>query len=105
MPKLTSDLSREHWPPRKQLSPVELTADRVGPWLVGHTVEEIERELILYTLKHYDGNRLHSARVLGISIRGLRNKINQYAALGFVVPESQQSKLKANDRPKFVAVN
>jgi two-component system, response regulator FlrC len=55
-------------------------------WLVGHTVGEIERELILHTLAHYSGSRTRASNVLGISIRTLRNKINEYEALGIAVP-------------------
>ena len=46
--------------------------------LVGRTVEDVERELILDTLNHCLGNRTQAAQVLGISIRTLRNKLNQY---------------------------
>ena len=45
---------------------------------VGRTVAEVERDLILGTLDHTEGNRTHAARILGISIRTLRNKLNQY---------------------------
>jgi Bacterial regulatory protein, Fis family len=54
--------------------------------LVGYTVEEVERELILTSLDRYRGCRTYTANVLGISIRCLRNKITQYAALGIAVP-------------------
>lgn len=57
--------------------------------LVGRTVEEVERELILSTLAHHGGNRTHAAGALGISLRTLRNKIQAYAALGIAVPEPQ----------------
>lgn len=48
--------------------------------LVGRTVEEVEKELILDTLDHCLGNRTQAAQILGISIRTLRNKLNQYSA-------------------------
>jgi hypothetical protein len=54
--------------------------------LVGYTIEEVERELILESLDQYCGSRTYTANVLGISIRCLRNKITQYAALGMAVP-------------------
>jgi two-component system response regulator FlrC len=47
--------------------------------LVGRTVEDVERELILDTLNHCLGNRTQAAQVLGISIRTLRNKLKQYS--------------------------
>jgi DNA-binding NtrC family response regulator len=54
--------------------------------LVGRTVEEVERDLILETLEHTFGNRTHAAVMLGISIRALRNKLREYAAQGLSVP-------------------
>src|SRR5262249_48603384 len=54
--------------------------------LVGRTVAEVERDLILETLKHCLGNRTHAANILGISIRTLRNKLNEYAADGAPIP-------------------
>ena len=53
--------------------------------LVGRTVAEVERDLILETLRHCLGNRTRTAAVLGISIRTLRNKLNDYAAAGVAV--------------------
>jgi DNA-binding NtrC family response regulator len=46
--------------------------------LVGRTVAEVEKELILNTLDHCLGNRTHAANILGISIRTLRNKLKEY---------------------------
>jgi DNA-binding NtrC family response regulator len=60
---------------------------RVVPLLVGSTMNDVERELIVQTLAHCGGNRTHAARVLGVSVRTLRNKIRQYAAEGMDVPE------------------
>src|SRR5271163_3302417 len=63
-----------------------LAAEQVSRALVGRTVAEVERDLILETLKHCLGNRTHAANVLGISIRTLRNKLNEYSADGMPVP-------------------
>jgi len=54
--------------------------------LVGRTVADVERELIIDTLSHCLGNRTHAANILGISIRTLRNKLRQYTDQGFLVP-------------------
>lgn len=54
--------------------------------LVGKTVEQVERDLILQTLGHTLGNRTHAATILGISIRALRNKLRDYARAGVSVP-------------------
>ena len=53
--------------------------------LVGRTMDDVERDLILHTLSHTFGNRTHAATILGISIRALRNKLRDYAADGMAV--------------------
>ena len=53
---------------------------------VGRTVADVERDLIIDTLRHCFGNRTHAATILGISIRTLRNKLRQYADEGAAVP-------------------
>jgi two-component system response regulator FlrC len=63
-----------------------LAAEQVTRALVGRTVADVERDLILETLKHCLGNRTHAANILGISIRTLRNKLNEYADDGVRVP-------------------
>ncbi len=63
-----------------------LAAEQVTRALVGRTVADVERDLILETLKHCFGNRTHAANILGISIRTLRNKLNEYTADGLPVP-------------------
>jgi DNA-binding NtrC family response regulator len=63
-----------------------LAAETVTRALVGRTVAEVERDLILETLKHCLGNRTHAANILGISIRTLRNKLNEYSGDGVPVP-------------------
>ena len=63
-----------------------LAAEQVTRSLVGRTVADVERDLILETLKHCLGNRTHAANILGISIRTLRNKLNEYAGDGVPIP-------------------
>ena len=46
------------------------------------TLREIERDSILEMLNYCEGNRTHAARLLGISIRCLRNKLREYAPAG-----------------------
>ncbi len=54
--------------------------------LVGRTVADVERDLIIGTLQHCLGNRTHAANILGISIRTLRNKLQLYRQEGTAVP-------------------
>jgi DNA-binding NtrC family response regulator len=63
-----------------------MAAEQVTRNLVGRTVADVERDLILETLKHCLGNRTHAANILGISIRTLRNKLNEYAGDGLPIP-------------------
>jgi DNA-binding NtrC family response regulator len=44
----------------------------------GMTVSEMEKELILETLRATGNNRTQAAKLLGISIRTLRNKLHEY---------------------------
>jgi DNA-binding NtrC family response regulator len=46
------------------------------------TIAELERQAILHALKRNSGNRTHTAKMLGISLRTLRNKLAQYRAAG-----------------------
>ena len=66
------------------------TIDALRRILVGHTIADVERHLILNTLTYCLGNRTHAAKILGISIRTLRNKLNEYADAGIPVPEPGQ---------------
>jgi DNA-binding NtrC family response regulator len=65
---------------------IPLAPSEIVPLLIGSTVGEVERELVLQTLIRCDGNRTRAARVLGLSVRTLRNKIRIYAAEGIDVP-------------------
>jgi two-component system response regulator FlrC len=44
----------------------------------GVTVQEMEKALILETLRTTGNNRTEAAKLLGISIRTLRNKLHEY---------------------------
>jgi DNA-binding NtrC family response regulator len=50
----------------------------VAGGLIGRTIDSVEKDLIMGTLDHCLGNRTHAANILGISIRTLRNKLNEY---------------------------
>lgn len=49
------------------------------------SLREMEEKLILRALEKTNGNRTHAAKMLGISIRTLRNKLNEYKQ-GFPAP-------------------
>jgi len=73
-------------PARDPASRAAETAEAVTRALVGRTVADVERELILETLGSTLGNRTHAANILGISIRTLRNKLKEYGDDGFDIP-------------------
>ena len=54
--------------------------------LIGRTVEEVERELILQTLERCHGNRTSASSILGISVRTMRNKLRTFIEGGIAVP-------------------
>jgi two-component system response regulator HydG len=53
--------------------------------LIGRTVEEVERELILQTLERCQGNRTSASHILGISVRTMRNKLRTFIEAGISV--------------------
>jgi DNA-binding NtrC family response regulator len=73
--------------PALSLSQPGSAANDIVPLLVGYTVEELERELILQTLAYQQGNRTEAAALLGLSIRTLRNRLKDYAASGIAIPQ------------------
>ncbi|MGE0174416.1 MAG: sigma-54 interaction domain-containing protein [Oligoflexales bacterium] len=54
---------------------------------IGKKMRVVETQFIIETLKHHNGNRTHAAKTLGISLRTLRNKINEFTHEGFEIPE------------------
>jgi two-component system response regulator AtoC len=77
---------------------------------VGITVAEMERRLILKTLRALGGNRGRTAEMLQISVRTLRNKLNQYRMQGLFdepkgdgVPRAMRVLAERAGSPKPVA--
>ena len=69
--------------------------DQVAEKLVGHTVAEVERVLIIRTLSGAEWNRTRAASTLGISVRCLRNKIHEFKKQGISIPAANRT------RPEF----
>jgi DNA-binding NtrC family response regulator len=59
-------------------SPLDFSQNGKDGLDVGMTVAEAEKKLIIKTLTHCSQNRTRAAEMLGISIRTLRNKLNEY---------------------------
>lgn len=45
---------------------------------VGMSIRDVERELIMKTLNHYEGNKTQTAEALGVSLKTLYNRLNEY---------------------------
>ena len=65
--------------------PINLDDDKVNDDFI--TIDEMEKRLILRTLKQTDNNRTKAAKILGVSVRTIRNKLNQYKEEGISIPE------------------
>jgi two-component system response regulator FlrC len=68
---------------RLQLTPMDLyeqslEVPEAAGIEAGQSVSEMERRLILTTLDQTNGNRTHASKLLGISLRTLRNKLREY---------------------------
>jgi len=68
---------------------------RLARWLVGSPMRVVERDLILETLADTHGNRTLAARLLGVSVRSLRNKISEYSGEGFHIPRHENREKSA----------
>jgi DNA-binding NtrC family response regulator len=51
----------------------------------GQSLADIERDYILETLAQCQGNRTHTAKILKISVRSLRMKLQTYSSSGIEV--------------------
>jgi DNA-binding NtrC family response regulator len=47
------------------------------------TLDQLEKDLIFAALKRCNNNRTHAARMIGISLRTLRNKLSEYRQAGY----------------------
>jgi two-component system response regulator AtoC len=78
-----STIELEHLP-RQIRDFQELAANRLGLFsedLTGLPLEEVERRVITANLEKSGGHRVETAKVLGISEKGLRNKIAKYSII------------------------
>jgi len=74
--------------PQHSLSePPPATVSEIASWLVGHTLDEVERELIVHTIENCGGDRVLAASVLGLSMPAMRRKMTAYAVRGQPIPE------------------
>jgi DNA-binding NtrC family response regulator len=55
--------------------------------LAGMTVDEVERRLIFLTLEKTEGNKTRAAKMLGVSLKTLHNKLRRYREEGLLGAE------------------
>jgi len=67
-------LSPEDFPP-ELLFKIDVSSRELK---VGQTIDDVEKTLIVRTLQACGGNKTKTARTLGISVRTVRNKLNEY---------------------------
>jgi two-component system, NtrC family, response regulator AtoC len=62
----------------RKLPSLDNSAKEFPDDFTGLSLQEIEKRFIMKTLKDNDNNRTKSSKTLGISVRTLRNKLNEY---------------------------
>lgn len=76
--------SRRHGAIASDSAPSSAALDGTIQFSVGTTFEEMEREALLKTLAHFHNNKREAARVLGISLKTVYNKLLRYRSQGLI---------------------
>ncbi len=76
--------------PKAPLASAQLGALVALP--LGLPLPDLERFWLLSTLSAVDGNRTRCAQLLGVALRTVRNKLNEYRAQGFAIPPAGRDK-------------
>ena len=69
------------------------------------SLKEMERKMILHTLDETDGNRTHAAEILGVSVRTLRNKLNEYRKTMETCDEGTQIAISRNSQKRTAGID
>jgi len=57
----------------------DLMVDHAGPRTAGNgKLKDMEKDMIMKTLKEVNGNKAKAAKLLGVSVRTVRNKLSEY---------------------------
>jgi two-component system response regulator FlrC len=57
----------------------DLMVDHAGPRPAGNgKLKDMEKDMIMKTLKEVNGNKAKAAKLLGVSVRTVRNKLSEY---------------------------
>lgn len=57
---------------------------------LGQSIEEVERNLIEFTLEKFDGDKRKAAEVLGVSLKTLYNRLKSYKSNGFTEQDGEE---------------
>ncbi len=57
---------------------VDVAGSKADPLAPGRSIKQVEKDLILNTLAHFEGNRAAAAETLGISLKTLYNRLTEY---------------------------
>ena len=82
--------------PYKKIGPSEPSIQFVS-FTNSKPIREMEREIILGALEAHHGNRTHTAKALGMSLRTLRHKLKQYREDGTLNEGPREIKLGKNE--------
>ncbi|MFN3395589.1 MAG: sigma-54-dependent transcriptional regulator [Thermodesulfovibrionales bacterium] len=66
------------------IKPEDLMFDDINTPQNTGRIREMEKDLILRTLEEVEGNKTRAAKILGVSVRTIRNKLNEYRMLGYL---------------------
>jgi DNA-binding NtrC family response regulator len=72
--------------------PSPIFANFESPVIKIPTLWELEKQLIFAALRRCHDNRTHAAKLIGISLRTLRNKLAEYRTLGLMQPNGNGDK-------------
>jgi DNA-binding NtrC family response regulator len=78
---MTESTNGELSPETGSTSPIVQGKEGVGIH-AGRAISDVERELIFKTLDHFDGDKKSAADMLGISLKTLYNRLNEYSGRG-----------------------
>jgi DNA-binding NtrC family response regulator len=70
----------------------------VGSWTAGTPLEDVERDHILRTLSHFEGNKSRAAKNLKITIKTLYNKLHRYG----VMEKSDEKREESYAQPETI---
>ena len=93
---LRSRIEKDHVPLKQEFPKPHTCDDWIKNLPVGQALRTVETHFILETIKSHQGNRTYAARTLGISLRTLRNKINEFTVEGYEVMSPQSGRRSAS---------